>query len=83
VPREDVEKYGECAEFTTTMLKLANKLASSSVTREEYVLLKATILLNSGNYFIGNLLEKVINNLISAISGQMRVLFSGHLRILD
>lgn len=50
VSTSDIESYGLSFEFTTVTRLLANKLSNMCVSREEYVLLKTLVLLNSGEF---------------------------------
>jgi len=45
---DDVEQFGIPSELCCSLLMLAKKLASLSLSLEEYVLLKAVVLLNPG-----------------------------------
>jgi len=48
VSSEDVERFGIPCELSSSLLVLAKKLSSLAVSVEEYVLLKAVLLLNPG-----------------------------------
>lgn len=47
---EDSRRYGSPTELDAVTRKLAKKLSDLSVTREEYIMLKAMLLLNPGQY---------------------------------
>lgn len=63
----DSAKYGTPTELNTISRRLAKKMAELSITREEYMLMKAILLLNPGEpgmwnvfYWITNLTKKKI-----------------------
>jgi len=50
VSSNEVELFGISSDLCTSLLLLAKKLSSLALTLEEYVLLKAVLLLNPGNH---------------------------------
>jgi len=49
VSSDDIERFGIPSDLCSSMLMLAKKLSSLALSMEEYVLLKAVVLLNPGN----------------------------------
>ena len=50
VSSDDVEQFGIPSDLCTSLLLLAKKLSTLAPSTEEYVLLKAVVLLNPGNH---------------------------------
>jgi len=48
---EQTEKYGTSSQLDTVTRRLSKKMTELSITRDEYVLLKAMVLLNPGKFF--------------------------------
>ena len=49
-PKEDAKNMGSCLAYDTASRQLAKKLTLLKITKEEYVLMKAMLLLNPGRY---------------------------------
>jgi len=50
VSSDDIERFGVPSDLCSSLLMLAKKLSSLALSAEEYVLLKAVVLMNPGNH---------------------------------
>ena len=60
VRADDIQQFGIPLELCTSLLLLANKLSSLACSLEEYVLLKAVLLLNPGSHSVSQFMSQFV-----------------------
>jgi len=69
VSSDDIERFGIPSDLCSSLLMLAKKLSSLALSAEEYVLLKAVVLLNPGNHLgFHALFSKLVSLAFSALT---------------